>query len=69
MKELKFKTNINCSGCLAKVTPVLDAKEGIAEWGVDLQDDERILTVETDGLTEEEIQAAVAEAGFNAEAK
>ena len=69
MKELKFKTNINCSGCLAKVTPVLDAKEGIAEWEVDLQDDERILTVETDGLTEEEVQAAVAEAGFSAKAK
>ena len=69
MNELKFKTNINCSGCLAKVTPVLNAKEGITEWGVDLQDDERILTVETDALTEEEVQAAVAEAGFSAEAK
>lgn len=69
MKELKFKTNINCTGCLSKVTPALDAKEGIAEWQVDLQDDDRTLTVETTDLTEEEIQAVVAEAGFSAEVK
>ncbi|WP_020534863.1 heavy-metal-associated domain-containing protein [Lewinella cohaerens] len=69
MKELKFKTNINCSGCLSKVTPILEAKEGIAVWQVDLQDDDRTLTVKTSDLTEEEVQAAVAEAGFRAEAK
>lgn len=69
MREFKFKTNIKCAGCLAKVTPVLDAKEGIAEWEVDLQDGERILTLKTDGLTEEEVRVTVAEAGFNAEVK
>lgn len=36
MKELKFKININCLGCLAKVIFVLNVKEGIMEWGVDL---------------------------------
>lgn len=66
MKELKFKTNINCGGCLASVTPILDAKDGIANWEVDLQDDDRTLSVNTDSLSEEEVQAAVAEAGFQA---
>ncbi|MCI5091145.1 heavy-metal-associated domain-containing protein [Phaeodactylibacter sp.] len=69
MKELKFKTNINCTGCLSRVTPVLEAKEGIASWQVDLQDDDRTLTVETSDLTAEEVQTTVAEAGFSAETK
>ena len=29
METLKFTTNINCGGCIAKVTPFLDNKEGI----------------------------------------
>ncbi len=29
METLKFKTNINCGGCVAKVTPELNATEGI----------------------------------------
>lgn len=36
MKELKFKININCLGCLVKVIFVLDVKEGIMKWEVDL---------------------------------
>jgi hypothetical protein len=27
MKTLKFKTNINCGGCLAKVTPFLNEEK------------------------------------------
>ena len=69
MKELKFKTNINCAGCLAKVSPLLDAQESITDWQVNLQDDERTLIVETSDLVEEEVQAIVAEAGFSAKVK
>lgn len=64
MKSLKFKSNINCSGCLSKVTPILDKEEGIEKWEVDLQHDDRILTVETSQLSAEEIQNTVNKAGF-----
>jgi hypothetical protein len=35
MEKLHFKTNINCGGCVAKVTPKLNETEGICHWSVD----------------------------------
>lgn len=69
MKVLKFKTNIQCSNCLAKVTPKLDDQSGIIAWHVDLQDPDRTLTVETENLEPEEIKKAVLKAGFIATVK
>jgi copper chaperone CopZ len=67
MSTLKFKSNINCTGCLSKVTPVLNDEQAIEKWNVDLEHDDRILTVETDELNAEEVQQKVRKAGFQAE--
>lgn len=67
MKELKFKTNINCGGCVSAVTPHLDKKEGIEKWEVDTNNPDKILTVHTDTLTQEEVIETVKAAGYNAE--
>ncbi|TDQ18954.1 copper chaperone [Algoriphagus boseongensis] len=69
MKILKFKTNINCGNCLAKVTPKLNEQTGIESWNVDLTDPERTLTVNTENLEPEEIKKAVLKAGFIATPK
>ncbi len=69
MKTMQFKTNINCGGCLRGVTPFLDGQEKIQTWEVDLGHEDRILTVKSNELTEQEVQAIVAEAGFEAEVK
>lgn len=69
MKTLKFKTNIQCSNCLSKVTPKLNEQDGIDSWNVDLLDPERTLTVETENLDPEEIKKAVLKAGFIANVK
>ncbi len=66
MNTFKFKTNIKCTGCLATVTPNLNKTAGENVWNVDLNDVDRILTVETD-KAESEIIAAVKEAGFEAQ--
>ena len=66
-KILKFKTNINCGGCVAKVAPLLDQTGGIANWEVDTASPDRILTVHSSGVTEYEIVTKVNQAGFNAE--
>lgn len=66
MDTLKFKTNIKCTGCLATVTPHLNETAGENNWRVNLEDPDRILTVESD-KTEKEIIEAVKEAGFVAE--
>ncbi|MDX2001394.1 MAG: heavy-metal-associated domain-containing protein [Chitinophagales bacterium] len=67
MKTLKFKTNINCSGCVAGVTPHLNNAEGIDKWEVDTNNPQKILTVETDKLSEDEVVQVVTKAGFKAE--
>lgn len=67
MTTLKFKTNIKCSGCVAKVTPHLDEAKGIESWNVDIYNPSKPLTVVTENLSEEEVKAIVQKAGFNAE--
>jgi len=67
MNELKFKTNINCTGCLSKVTPILDAESGIENWEVDLKSEDRTLTVATTNLNAEQVETAVKRAGFTAD--
>lgn len=64
---LKFKTNIKCSSCVAKVTPFLDAEEGIKQWEVDTTTADKILTVETNGITESEIKDAIEKSGYKIE--
>lgn len=67
MKQYQFKTNINCSGCVAKVTPVLNNNKEIKEWNVDTANPFKVLTVQTENLAEEEVKGIVSKAGFKAE--
>lgn len=67
MKELKFKTNINCGGCIAKVKTPLDSESKIASWEVDTASKDKILTVKTAELSSEEITALLLKVGFKAE--
>ena len=61
---LKFKTNINCMGCVSKVTPELDKLSAIENWEVDIRNKDKVLTVETSSDKESEVIAAVKKAGF-----
>ena len=62
MKKQEFKTNINCSGCVATVTPFLD-KLSDATWSVDTNNPDKVLTVQGE-VPQEVIVLAVKEAGF-----
>ena len=64
MKSQRFKTNINCSNCLAKVSPFLNESEKVKEWSVDLDSEERILTIQSEDMSEEEVFRTVLKAGF-----
>jgi len=64
---LKFKTNINCAGCVTKVTPFLDGETGIQSWEVDTTSSDKVLTVQVDGLSEEVVIQTVEKAGFKIE--
>ncbi|MFD1467519.1 heavy-metal-associated domain-containing protein [Hymenobacter caeli] len=67
MQTLKFKTNINCGGCLKAVTPALNGAAAIQTWQVDTANPDKILTVNTD-LSPAQVQALVEGAGFQAQA-
>lgn len=66
MNTLKFKTNIKCGACVATVTPHLTQAAGIEHFKVDLQDPNRILTVETD-KSANQVAELVKAAGYQAE--
>jgi len=66
-KILKFKTNINCGACVAKVTPFLNDAVGIENWEVDTTNREKILSVHANGISEETVIAKVKEAGYKIE--
>lgn len=68
MSTLKFKTNINCGGCLSKVTPFLNDEKSIEKWDVNLKSADRELTVETTNLSADDVRKTVQKAGFMAEA-
>ena len=67
MATLKFKTNINCNGCIATVTPFLLSEKDIKNWNVDIQNPNKILTVESEMLIKDKVIAKVKEAGFKIE--
>ncbi len=67
MKQYQFKTNINCSSCVAKITPVLNASEHVTNWNVDTTNPAKILTVETENGEETDFKELVQKAGFTAE--
>jgi len=64
---LKFKTNINCGGCVSKVSTALDAADGICHWDVDTTDKDKILMVHSSGISEQEVEQLVRNAGFKIE--
>ena len=64
-KNFKFKTNINCSACEAKVTPFLNILN--SDWNVDTTNKDKILTIESEGIIEQEVIDAVQKAGFKIE--
>lgn len=66
-KNLQFKTNLNCGGCVSKVQADLDKASGILEWHVDTANSDKILTVNAQGITEDEVVAIIKSKGFKAE--
>ncbi len=63
MEKFKFKTNINCMGCVAQFTEHVQNAEGISHWEVDTTTPDKLLTIEGT-LTEKEAVDLVKKAGF-----
>ena len=66
-KTVKFKTSLKCGGCVAKITPLLNSMRNVAEWTVDLNTPERVLTVTLKDGDTIPVRKAVTGAGFKIE--
>jgi len=67
MNTLKFKTNVNCGGCIATITPHLNQVKGIVKWSVDTSNPSKILTVEAPGINPDVIIETLKKAGYKAD--
>lgn len=65
--SFQFKTNINCEGCVAAVKPALDKIAGTNHWEVNTSNKDKILTVDSNGVTAKQIIATVQKAGYKIE--
>lgn len=67
MKTLRFKTNLRCNNCVAKVQNQLDADARIAAWTVDLKSPDRVLSVDSeDEKAAEVVKHILAQVGYQA---
>ena len=64
METIKFKTNINCGGCLKSVTPHLDELDNVDSWKVDINNPDKILEVKLEDGNDDVVVSAVKKAGF-----
>ena len=67
MNQLQFKTNINCGGCIEKVTPFMNETKEIVHWEVDTTNKDKILTVQTNSGNAQSVIDTIQKAGFKAE--
>lgn len=66
METLKFKTNIKCAACVAKVTSALNESVGEDNWSVDIQNPAKILTIESEAKADD-VRTALEKVGYKAE--
>lgn len=67
MTTYQFKTNIQCDGCIAKVTPYLNSIADLDHWKVDTASAQKVLTLEGNEGLEPVIVKAVQAAGYQIE--
>lgn len=60
----QYRTDLNCGSCVAAVTPFLNGDAAIKRWSVDTGDPRKVLTVEGDDVSTDNVGRLVSEAGF-----
>ena len=62
--KIKLKTNLMCEGCKSRITPFLDGEKQIKSWQINLEDENKVLTVEGEGISGEDIIEILKKAGY-----
>jgi copper chaperone len=66
--SMKYSTNIKCGGCIAAVTPALDAAVGSGNWKVELENPLKVLSFSVPESALPDIPQVLAAVGYKAEA-
>ncbi len=66
-KAILFKTSMKCAGCVAAVTPGLNALKEVGSWKADVSGAEKTLSVEAEETDVPKVVAVLEKAGFKAE--
>ncbi|MCP9755063.1 hypothetical protein EGI26_07840 [Lacihabitans sp. CCS-44] len=64
---MKFKSNINCQNCVAKVKNTLDTLVGTDAWKVDTENPDKILDISSTNASAVEVVNKLKRIGFSAE--
>lgn len=64
---MKFKSNINCQNCVAKVKNTLDILVGADAWKVDTENPAKILDITNPNTSASEVVNKLKRIGFTAE--
>ncbi len=64
-KVLVFKTNVRQEEDLKILKPVFEQQREVLKWSVDMDDEDKVLRIETRTLPAKKIESLVLEAGFN----
>jgi copper chaperone len=67
MLTSEYKTSLKCGGCVERITPDMNALEGIVKWDVDLTKPVKILKVDSTEDKEAEIVRILKEKGYTCE--
>jgi len=65
MTSHRYKTDLRCGACVARIGPLLDAAVGVVRWNADVTDPNKVLTVEGDGVTAERVSQVIGPAGYH----
>src|SRR4051794_12163702 len=61
----RYRTDLHCGACVARVRPLLDAAPDVARWDADTDGPATVLTVEGEGITAERVDALIRPAGYH----
>src|SRR5437762_2015131 len=61
----RYRTDLHCVACVARVRPLLDAAPDVRRWDADTNGPQAVLTVEGEGITAERVDALIRPAGYH----
>lgn len=66
IKEVVFKTDFLCAGCVSRLTPHINKLEGIDSWSIDLKHPDKLLRIKGVHFSEEEVILLLKKHGYSA---